>query len=141
MSSSDTVEFESYIPLHSITIILNFDIQNEPMPSCAHLEVPNMPASPEMEVPNMPASPEMEVPNMDSSGNNDDNDGFGDYEEDNPNIGPDQNLQLSVPIENYIGDIDNLDDCQSLGMTNLRYRSIICTIYWNPRTLTGSPKH
>ena len=58
----------------------------------------------------MPASPEMEVPNMDSSSDNDDNDGFGDDEEDNPNIVPDQNLQPSVLIENYIGDIDNLDD-------------------------------
>ena len=74
------------------------------------MEVPNMPASPEMEVPNMPASPEMEVPNMDSSSDHDDNGDFGDNEEDNPNIVPDQNLQLSVPIENYVRDIDNLDD-------------------------------
>ena len=80
------------------------------MPSIAHLEVPNMPASPEMEVPNMPANPEMEVPNMDSSSDNDDNDGFGDDEENNPNIVPDRNLQPSVPIENYIRDIDNHDD-------------------------------
>ena len=28
----------------------------------------------------------------------------------NSNIVRDQNLQLSVPIENYVGDIDNLDD-------------------------------
>ena len=100
---------------------IELDVQNELMPSSAHLEVlnmpaspemqvPNMPASPEMEVPNMPASPEMQVPNMDSSSDNDDNDGFGDDKEDNPNIVPDQNLQPSVPIENYIGDIDNLDD-------------------------------
>ena len=88
---------------------IELDVQNEPMPSSAHLEVPNMTASPEMEVPHMPASPEMEVPNMDSSSDNDDNDGFGD-DEDNPNIVPDQNLQPSVPIENYVGDIDNLDD-------------------------------
>ena len=86
---------------------IELDVQNEPMPSDAHLEVPNMPASPEIEASNMPASPEMEVSNMDSSS---DNDGFGDDEEHNPNIVPDQNLQLSVPIENYIGDIDNLDD-------------------------------
>ena len=78
---------------------IELDIQNEPMPSSAHLEVPNM-----------PASPEMEVPNMDSSSDHDDNNGFGDDEEDNPNIVPDQNLQPSVPIENYVGDIDNLDD-------------------------------
>ena len=63
---------------------IELDSQNEPKPSSAHLEVLNMPASPEMEVPNMPASPEMEVPNMDSSSDNDDNDGFGDDEEDNP---------------------------------------------------------
>ena len=68
-----------------------------------------MPGSPEMEVPNMPASPEMEVPNMDSSSDNDDNDGLGD-DEDNPNIVPDQNLEPSMSIENYIGDINNLDD-------------------------------
>ena len=89
---------------------IELDVQNEPMPSSAHHEVPNMPASPEMEVPNMPASPEMEVPNMDSSSDNDDNDDFGDNEEDNPNIVQYQNLQPSVPIENYIGDIDNIDD-------------------------------
>ena len=67
-------------------------------------------SSAHLEVPNMVVSPEMEVPNMDSSSDNDDNDGFGDDEEDNPNIVPDQNLQSSVPIENYVGDIDNLDD-------------------------------
>ena len=58
----------------------------------------------------MPVSLEMEVPNMDSSSDNDENDDFGDNEEDNPNIGPDQNLKPSVPIENYVGDSDNLDD-------------------------------
>ena len=111
---------------------IELDIQNEPMPSSVHQEVPNMPVSPEMEVPNMPASPEMEVPNMPvhpemqvpnmpaspemqvpnmaSSTDNDDNADFGDNEEDNPNIVPDQYHQPSVPIENYIGDIDNLDD-------------------------------
>ena len=106
---------------------IELDVQNEPVPSSAYLEVPNMPASPEMEVPNMPASPEMKVPNMpaspemkvpnmpaslemDSSSDNDNNNGFGDDEEDNPNTVPDWNLQLSVPIENYIGDIDYLDD-------------------------------
>ena len=120
---------------------IELDVQNEPMPSSAHREVPNVPASLEMEVPNIPVSPEMEVPNMDSSSDNDDNADFVDNEEDNPNIIPDQNLQPSVPIENYVGDIDNLDDCQSLGMVKLRYRSIIYTIYSNPRTLTGSPKH
>ena len=80
------------------------------MPASPDMEVPNMPVIPEMEVPNMPASPQMEVPNMDSSSDNDDNGDFADNEEDNPNIVPDQNLQPSVPIENYVGDIDNLDD-------------------------------
>ena len=100
---------------------VEYRIQNEPMPSSAYgkvqnmpaspeMEVPNMSASPEMEVPNMSASPEMEVPKLDSSSYYDDNDDFGDNEEDNPNIVPDQNLQPSVPIENYVGDIDNLDD-------------------------------
>ena len=89
---------------------IELDIQNEPMPSSVDLEVPNMPASPNMEASNIPASPEMEVPDMNSSSDNDKNNDFGDNEEDNPNIVPDQNLQPSVPIENYVGDIDNLDD-------------------------------
>ena len=83
---------------------IELDIQNEPIPSSAHLEVPNMPESPDvMEVPNMPASPAMEVPNMESSSDNDGNDNFEDNEEDDPFIVPDQNLQPSMPIENYVG--------------------------------------
>ena len=111
------------------------------MPASPEMYVPNMPASQEMEVPNMPASPEMEVPNMDSSSDNDDNNGFGDDEEDNPNIVPDQNLQPSVPIENYIGDIDNLDDLQIIWYGKFEIQEHHLHHYWNPRTLTGSPQH
>ena len=94
---------------------IELDIENEPIPSSAHLEVPNMPESPDvmevpnmpasqaMEVPNMPANPDMEVQNMESRSDNDGNYNFEDNEEDDPFIVPDQNLQPSMPIENYVG--------------------------------------
>ena len=75
---------------------MEYHIQNQSRSSSPHiadtvdhdyieLDVQNepMPSSAHLEVPNMPASPEMEVPNMDSR---------------------------RERIENYIGDIDNLDD-------------------------------